>query len=918
MKIFVELDGSPAKLLSVSENVNVGEIRDALKASALEWSFDDGTFVKAADARQLSHLVADGLATSGRSASDAIKVQTIKQAPLPQTKRPAAGSDSVAAAKPSKLVTATSIDPHIAAVVSAAAPEGKQAFAAAGPVGALGPRQAPLAAAAATGVQSTNEAACKGCSKAVSGRTLTALGSHWHKDCWRCTACSAVLEGSFITGPENNLPYHPACYKEEFGARCVACNKVDTDISVEGKPMHRQCFRCTACSTVIDSSYRTEAGKQAHYHPHCYKEKFAPRCVVCNKVETDITVKGKPMHEKCFKCSSCNAVISGKFTTHEELQTHYHPDCYKEKFGARCSACNKLFSGKYTIVGGKSLHYECFKCNDCRQAIEGSHQTDEQTQSHHHPRCYSEKFGARCIVCNKVDTDITLEGRPMHRLCFKCSGCHKVIDGKYTSDDAKQAHYHPNCYKEKFGARCSACNKLFSGKYTVVGGKSLHYECFLCTDCHLPIGDGKYQTHGHDKQPYHQTCHRKNFDPRCDVCSELADGHLEYCVSSFWKQKYCKKHASDGTSRCCSCNRLKPDKQQWLELSLGRRMLCNDCSCTAVRSTSEAQPLYDNVLGFFAKMGLALRERPPMMLVDGDTLDQERKPCREADKQAPIFHTLGLCLKRGHGHVKHVVHSQPGLSSVYRQPSLNATLRPADLSQVEWEVKGILVMYGLPSLLTGAILAHEVMHAWVAENNINCGHAEGDKLSAVGEGIAELLGFMWLEAQASPVAAAPTQGSVNVPLPKSKAVDNRTWAQRVSADGRKYFLDPVTRQTTWHDPVAALQNLMPEWREHVNTEGKKFYHNSRTRESLWVLPDDVKQQVLWFEKLSSYYGNQTRTNTDKVYGEGFRAAYEAFQQYGLRNVLLHVKKNNFLPRVDDVVDSSGSKNRIKSALHSAK
>ena len=78
-------------------------------------------------------------------------------------------------------------------------------------------------------------------------------------------------------------------------------------------------------------------------------------------------------------------------------------------------------------------------------------------------------------------------------------------------------------------------------------------------------------------------------------------------------------------------------------------------------------------------MGLALRERPPMMLVDGDTLDQERKLCKEADKQAPIFHTLGLCLLRGHGHVIHVVHSQPGYSSV-------CTLRPADLSQVEYEV----------------------------------------------------------------------------------------------------------------------------------------------------------------------------------------------------------------------------------------
>lgn len=92
------------------------------------------------------------------------------------------------------------------------------------------------------------------------------------------------------------------------------------------------------------------------------------------------------------------------------------------------------------------------------------------------------------------------------------------------------------------------------------------------------------------------------------------------------------------------------------------------------------------VLRFFARTGLPLRERPPMMLVDGDTLDQERKLCREVDKEAPIFHTLGKCLLRGHGHVNHVVHSQPGISSLYKQPSLNATLRPADLSQVEYEV----------------------------------------------------------------------------------------------------------------------------------------------------------------------------------------------------------------------------------------
>ena len=77
----------------------------------------------------------------------------------------------------------------------------------------------------------------------------------------------------------------------------------------------------------------------------------------------------------------------------------------------------------------------------------------------------------------------------------------------------------------------------------------------------------------------------------------------------------------------------------------------------------------------------------------------------------------------------------------------------------------------------------------------------------------------------------------------------------------------------------------------------------------------VLLQVTWFERLSSYHGHQTRTNTDKVYGDGFRAALEAFQQYGLRNVLLHVKKHHFLPSVD--IAAEFSKGSIKNALRLA-
>ena len=57
------------------------------------------------------------------------------------------------------------------------------------------------------------------------------------------------------------------------------------------------------------------------------------------------------------------------------------------------------------------------------------------------------------------------------------------------------------------------------------------------------------------------------------------------------------------------------------------------------------------------------------------------------------------------------------------------------------QVTAILVMYGLPRLLTGSILAHECMHAWFVLNYIDCCG------KAVNEGLSQLMALMWLEAQ---------------------------------------------------------------------------------------------------------------------------------------------------------------------------
>ena len=100
---------------------------------------------------------------------------------------------------------------------------------------------------------------------------------------------------------------------------------------------------------------------------------------------------------------------------------------------------------------------------------------------------------------------------------------------------------------------------------------------------------------------------------------------------------------------------------------------------------------------------MALRERPPLLLVDGPTLEAEHgedygedndddahkhKQAGSGD-EAPVFHITGLCKSKTWGRVNHVVATQKGYSHLHKQPSLDATLRPADLSVRRVEVSSI-------------------------------------------------------------------------------------------------------------------------------------------------------------------------------------------------------------------------------------
>ena len=67
------------------------------------------------------------------------------------------------------------------------------------------------------------------------------------------------------------------------------------------------------------------------------------------------------------------------------------------------------------------------------------------------------------------------------------------------------------------------------------------------------------------------------------------------------------------------------------------------------------------------------------------------------------------------------------------------------LPLVLMQVTALLVMYGLPRLLTGSILAHECMHAWFVLNYIDCSN------KTVNEGLSQLMALIWIEAQKNQV-----------------------------------------------------------------------------------------------------------------------------------------------------------------------
>ncbi|KAM5576281.1 hypothetical protein ABKV19_007249 [Rosa sericea] len=283
---------------------------------------------------------------------------------------------------------------------------------------------------------------------------------------------------------------------------------------------------------------------------------------------------------------------------------------------------------------------------------------------------------------------------------------------------------------------CAGCKRgIGHGRYLSCVGAVWHPDCFCCHACNLPITD--YEFSMSENHPYHKSCYKEKHHPRCDVCKSFiptnSAGLIEYRAHPFWLQKYCPSHERDRTPRCCSCERMEPRDTKYLLLDDGRK-LCLECLDSAIMDTHECQPLYLEIQEFYEGLNMKVEQQVPMLLVERQALNEAMEGEKNGHHHLP--ETRGLCLSE-----------EQTVTTISRRPKIGAGYRMIDMITEPrtlvrlCEVTAILVLYGLPRLLTGSILAHEMMHAWLRLKGYPNLSPE------VEEGICQVLAHMWLEAE---------------------------------------------------------------------------------------------------------------------------------------------------------------------------
>ncbi|KAK9306958.1 hypothetical protein QLX08_002574 [Tetragonisca angustula] len=291
-----------------------------------------------------------------------------------------------------------------------------------------------------------------------SGEYTKAMNKDWHSGHFCCWQCDESLTGQrYVLRDEH--PYCIKCYESVFANGCEECNKIigidSKDLSYKDKHWHEACFLCNRCRvSLVDKQFGSKVDKI--YCGNCYDAQFASRCDGCGEIfragTKKMEYKTRQWHEKCFCCVVCKNPIGTKSFIPRE-QEIYCAACYEDKFATRCVKCNKIITSGGVTYKNEPWHRDCFTCSNCNNSLAGQRFTSRNDKPYC-AECFGELFAKRCTACSKPITGIggtrfiSFEDRHWHNDCFICAGCKTSLVGRGFITDGEDIIC-PDCAKMK-------------------------------------------------------------------------------------------------------------------------------------------------------------------------------------------------------------------------------------------------------------------------------------------------------------------------------------------------------------------------------------------------------------------------------------------------------------------------------------
>lgn len=257
-----------------------------------------------------------------------------------------------------------------------------------------------------------------------------------------------------------------------------------------------------------------------------------------------------------------------------------------------------------------------------------------------------------------------------------CTRCKKRLPAQCIRAAGMQ--FHVGCFT------CDTCKKPLEKSFQHKQGRLYHSDCYQrlfglkCHHCHQYI-EGPY-VKTDTGMPYHKACYQDVHQLVCALCEQSIEGPY---LQDPWGRKTHPQHGSAVTLSCHVCARLVQQGQA--KTLADQRQVCSICQATEVIHPTQVQAAKKEALAHLNGVGFAYI--PDYVKIE---MYSEQKLINERMRASATGNI--------HGYTRTAQRHIPQYGLILEH--------------------SIHILNGMPRLAFMGVLAHELLHVWIHENNL--------------------------------------------------------------------------------------------------------------------------------------------------------------------------------------------------------